>query len=95
MNEHKSEIIYEKDTDTFRYFDKNGTELHDGDMVEFDAEATLEGKAIVRKLHLTEDGELGIDATNPKWIEDGRAFECQFGIYPLHNKTMQYVAKLD
>lgn len=25
----------------------------------------------------------GWDATNPKWIESGRAVPCEYGIYPL------------
>lgn len=36
------------------------------------------------KVYLLEDQEhLGIDATNPKWIESGRAFPCEYGCYEL------------
>ena len=58
-----------------KYFDKNGNEIHEGDTV------YLNGRE--EKVYLTEDNELGVDATNPKWIETGRAVECEFGIYPF------------
>ena len=41
------------------YIGKDGSELHDGDTVEYP-----DGHR--KKLYLTEDGELGTDATNPK-----------------------------
>lgn len=59
-----------------RYFDKNGTEITDGCEIEY-----LDGR--IEKVYLTEDGGLGTDATNPKWIETGRAVPCEFGLYPL------------
>lgn len=64
------------------YFDNNGHELHDGDTVSI---AGGEPK----KLYRTDDGQLGTDATNPKWIEWGRASECEFGIYALDNVDME------
>ena len=60
-----------------RYFDRNGREITEGCMIRY-----LSGQ--VEKVYLTEDGELGIDATNPKWIERGRAVPCEYGIYPLN-----------
>lgn len=44
-----------------------------------------------KKVYLTENGELGTDATNQKWIESGRAAECEFGIYPLENEETEEV----
>ena len=48
---------------TYHYFDRNGTELHDGDVVQY-----VSGNR--QKLYLTENGLLGTDATNPVWIAD-------------------------
>lgn len=59
-----------------RYFDKNGKEVKAGDTVKI-------GDNSPQMLYRTADGELGTDATNPVWIREGRAFPCQFGIYPL------------
>lgn len=47
------------------------------------------------KLYLTVDGRLGTDATNPSWLESGRAFPCEWGIYPLENKEMFDIVKID
>lgn len=58
-----------------RYYDMNGKELHDGDTVMMDGRE--------QKVYLTEDGYLGTDATNPVWIEKGRAAPCEYGIYPF------------
>ena len=35
------------------------------------------------QLWLATDGTLGIDATNPAWIESGRACPKEYGLYPL------------
>ena len=60
-----------------KYFDKNGKEITPGCKIKFP-----NGK--IEKVYLTDQDELGIDATNPRWIETGRAFECEYGIYPLN-----------
>ena len=52
-------IRYENST--YHYFDRNGTELHDGDVVQYESGSR-------QKLYLTENGRLGTDATNPVWI---------------------------
>ena len=64
------------ENEKIRYFDKNGEEILEGCMIRFES-----GR--IEKVYLTEDGELGVDATNPAWLEDGRAYECQYGVYPL------------
>lgn len=58
-----------------RYYDINGTEIHAGDFV------IINGK--MEEVYETEDGDLGIDATNPAWIREGRAVACEFGVYPF------------
>ena len=58
-----------------RYYDVTGKEIHEGDTVLLDG--------CEKKVYLTEDNELGTDATNPIWIEKGRAVECEYGIYPF------------
>jgi len=58
-----------------KYFDRNGEEILEGDLV------IMDGK--IKKVYRTEDGYLGTDATNPKWIEIGRACECEYGVYPF------------
>ena len=76
----KGRIITENEVT--RYFDNEGNELHEGDSVSING-----GKP--QKLYLTEDGTLGTDATNPKWIESGRAYPCEYGIYELTNADME------
>lgn len=70
----------------YRYFDRNGAELFDGDTVRYASGAT-------KLLYKTESGELGTDATNPKWIEQGRAAPCEYGIYPLNFDEVSEIEK--
>lgn len=65
-----------------RYFDRNGKEITEGCKIRYDS-----GK--VMEVYLTENDELGTDATNPKWIEMGRAVPCEFGIYPLNKEDTE------
>lgn len=60
----------------YRYFDRDGNELHDGDTIVYES-------GHEEKLYLTADGMLGTDATNPHWIATGRAVPCEYGVYPL------------
>ena len=57
------------------YFDMNGEELHDGDVVLMDGREW--------SVMLTDDDHLGVDSTNPKWIENGRAVPGEYGVYPF------------
>ena len=59
-----------------KYFDKHVVEITEGCKIRY-----TDGK--IKTVYLTEEGELGTDATNPKWIESGRAYPCEYGIYPL------------
>ena len=64
-----------------RYFDKNREEILEGCTIKY-----ADGKT--KKVYMTENGELGTDATNPRWIELGKAVACEYGIYPLeHEET--------
>ena len=44
-----------------------------------------------REVFETEKGELGIDATNPAWVESGKAVPCEFGVYPLTEEDCEVV----
>lgn len=79
--ENKAKIIEEGGV--YRYFDMDGKELHDGDIIVHMNSGREE------KLYLTEEGRLGTDATNPHWIEAGRAEPCEFGIYPLERSNLE------
>ena len=63
------------------YYDKNGVELNAGDYIRVNEN----GKPYMLYEWEDEYGNtgLGTDATNPVWIEKGRAVPCEFGIYPL------------
>ena len=70
-----------------RYFDKHGNELHDGDFIRHE-------DGMTERIYATEHGFLGVDATNPHWIESGRAVPCEYGIYPLWIREMPYIEKV-
>lgn len=80
----KAKIIFENDE--YRYFDKNGEELHNEDTIVWDS-----GKE--EKVYLTDQGQLGTDATNPYWIESGKASTCEFGLYPLTESDLKEISK--
>lgn len=77
----------------YRYFDKNGTEITDRCTIKYDHA----DKSLIRyeKVYLTEDGQLGTDATNPKWIESGKAVPCEYGIYPLTKEETEMVEVIE
>lgn len=84
-------IKYEEHKDghhdmVWRYFDKNGVEINAGDIVLFGAGTRFEK---LEKVYATDQGELGTDATNPKWIENGRAVPCEYGLYPLTGNDLE------
>ena len=72
---------------TYHYFDRNGTELHDGDVVQYESGSR-------QRLYLTENGRLGTDATNLVWIANGRAVPCEYGIYPLEEAETEEIVKV-
>lgn len=75
-----------------RYFDKNGAEIFEGDFIVLNApDYYYHNKPLQVYKWKDEYGNegLGIDATNPIWIERGRAVPCEFGIYPLTNEDLE------
>lgn len=80
----KAKVIYSKHQ--FRYFDKNGNELFDNDVIVWDS-----GKE--EKVYLTKHGCLGTDATNPCWIEREIAGVGECGIYPLNDEDLKQITK--
>lgn len=81
----KNKIIKDEEG-VSHYFDNNGEELQDGDMV------SIAGSQ-PKKLYLTEDMELGTDATNLWWIKHGKAAPCEYGVYPLTRRDMIDIVK--
>lgn len=64
-----------------KYFDRNGKEIVEGCEIKFvHADKSMER---VEKVYMTENNELGTDATNPIWLDRGWAVPCEYGIYPL------------
>lgn len=74
--------------ENIQYYDRNGVQIVDGSMLKFK-------DGVVRKVYLTADGKIGTDATNPKWIETGRASECEYGIYPLTREETEEVEVIE
>ena len=70
----------------YRYFDRNGVELHEGDIIRLSDIDNGDSE-----LYLTEFNQLGTDATNPVWIANGRAVPCEYGIYPLEYSDMECI----
>lgn len=63
------------------YVDKYGEVINNGDFVKYD-------DGSIKEVYLTEEDELGVDATNPIWIETGRAVPCEYGIYPFESDDL-------
>lgn len=66
------------------YFDRNGREIVKNSIIRYPS-------GVEEIVYETETGELGIDATSPRWIESGRAAPCEFGIFPLTNAETNLV----
>lgn len=81
-------IMYTEDG--ARYFDMNGEEIHWGDIVLMNGREQ-EVYPIASSTAL--DGYLGVDATNPSWIESGRAYRCQFGVYQFERDDEPVIVK--
>lgn len=71
-----------------KYFDKNGKEIKEGCKIQY-----KDGK--IKEVYLTESEQLGTDATNPIWIERGKAVPCEYGIYPLEFDETNEVEVID
>lgn len=66
------------------YYDKHGKEITDGSTIRYES-----GR--VKEVVLLEDEQLGTDATNPKWIESGRAYPGEYGYYALTREETEEV----
>lgn len=75
----------DKNTTPYTYYDMNGKQIHAGDII------LMEGRE--HKVYLTDNDTLGIDATNPKWIEKGKAFPCEYGIYSFNREDEPILLK--
>lgn len=71
-------------TRNIHYYDKHGTEIKAGCHIRY-----ADGK--IEEVYLTDRCELGTDATNPSWIKSGRAYPCEYGIYPLTEEETEEV----
>lgn len=72
-----------------KYFDRNGKEIIEGCKIKYlHGDKSLER---IEKVYRAENGELGIDATNPIWIDTGRAVPCEYGVYPLNTEETEMV----
>lgn len=71
-----------------KYFDKNGKEITKGCTIRYDSGA-------IKEVYLTENDELGIDATNPIWIEKGRAVPCEYGVYPFTEAELEEIEVIE
>lgn len=80
-------VVYDEAKDEWRYYDKNGVELHEGDIIR-------QGTGAENKLYKASTGRLGTDATNPAWIKSGRAVPCEYGIYMLCISDLEYAEKV-
>lgn len=66
---------------TPKYYDKNGTEITERCEIRmYDRTWTV---------YRCESGELGVDSTNPVWIEKGWAAPCEYGLYPLEEQETE------
>lgn len=72
-----------------KYFDRNGKEITQGCKVKY----IHADKSMIRivRVYRTINDELGTDATNPKWIESGRAVPCEYGVYPFGREETEMV----
>ena len=66
------------------YFDKHGNEIVAGSKI-------MWPNGRIEKVYLTQSNELGTDATNPQWIESGKAVPCEYGIYPLSKEDTEEI----
>ncbi len=72
-----------------KYFDRNGKEITEGCEIKYPhGDKSLER---IYKVYRTTEGELGVDATNPKWVASGRAEPCEYGIYPFNKEETEMI----
>ena len=67
----------------------NGDEIHEGDTVRINADDLPNSREI--EVLKTVDGYLGEDATNPVWIQNGRAYPGDYGVYPFNLEDLRHM----
>lgn len=78
---------FDKELDRYRYFDKNGDEIHEGDFIKLTPMSKPE--KVYACVGDFGKRSLGTDATNPAWIKSGRAAPCEFGVYPFEHYDLE------
>ena len=76
------------DGNKVRYFDRNGVEITEGCRIKY-------ANGNIKTVYLTAENELGTDATNPLWIEKGKAVPCEYGIYPLTREETEEIEVIE
>ncbi|MBO5825760.1 MAG: hypothetical protein J6R03_03970 [Treponema sp.] len=75
-----------------RYFDRNGKEITEGCKIRYENGRV---ETVYAWCDTENETGLGVDATNPKWIESGRAVPCEYGIYPLYHADTEEVEVIE
>ena len=73
-----------------RYFDIHGKEIHWGDTVLLNGREEIVYPIASGDI---DDAYLGTDATNPSWLESGRAYRCQYGVYQFNKDDEPVLVK--
>lgn len=88
----KARIDYS--TKPYTYYDMDGKIIRENDSIEFyleENDGTLLKTGRIDRVYLLKDEEsLGIDATNPEWIKNGRAYPCEYGCYALNLDDLKH-----
>lgn len=58
------------------YYDKDGIEITVGSKIKYPS-------GHIKEVYLANTGDLGVDVTDPEWIESGRAEPLEWGVLPL------------
>ena len=60
----------------YNYFDCNGQEITKGMYM-------LDGMGHYRLIYETDNDGLGTDSAKPSWLKSGKAYSCEYQLYPL------------
>ena len=80
----------ERIDEILHYFDMDGNEILEGDTVRMNADDLPHSREI--EVMASDDEEyLGEDATNPVWVQNGRAYPGEFGMYPFNQEDLRHM----